>query len=109
MKTEEQVRTYEFYPGDKIIIGGKFVDLEDHLEIVAELERKIQILESKASQFESTIKETMKKSNERCKKLQEALQFYASDIEVGHLPHIGTVTISGTKARQALKDDEAMG
>lgn len=83
---------------------------EDHLAIVAELEKKIEILESKASQFESTLKETMRVREDfepelAAKALAAALKYLKSEWGLSNENIAKILKVSKTTVKNWLDEE----
>lgn len=85
------------------------LDIGDHMNIDNQwLINRIKTLESRASLFESTLKETMKTSDELNEKLKiaiEALETIANEVEIDtdtYRQYIDTIVGNRIKAKQAL-------
>lgn len=86
------------------------LDIGDHMAIDNQwLINRIKILKSRASQFESTLKETMKvrdELNEKLKIATEALESIVNEVKIdtdSYREHIEIVIGNRYNAREALK------
>lgn len=106
------------------------LDVKRFLELIDKREEEIEILKSKASQFESTLLETMKLRDAEIKRLIAVVQYYADEknwydinnrgrhgfkqtnapemkMVIGSIDTSGDNFVGGHKAREALKGHES--